>query len=134
MSAGHTPGPWFAHGFTYPHGVVGDVFARDSDNVLSATPICRVVEPVSKMDGDLRRPPLDALQAIARKDAARPIIEANARLIAAAPDLLEALRGVDALWSEHDDGKGPIAARNPKYRKVWTAVRAAIAHATGEQP
>ncbi|GGO96424.1 hypothetical protein [Stakelama pacifica] len=87
--AKHTPGPWFPHGFTYPEGVAGDVFAKDSNNVLACTAICRVVEPISKMDSDLRRPPLDALQAVARKNAAQPVIEANARLIAAAPDGLE---------------------------------------------
>jgi len=96
MSGRHTPGPWFAHGFTYPEGVAGDVFAKDHDNVLACTAICRVVQPVSKMDSDLRRPPLDALQSVARKEAQRPTIEANACLIAAAPtmlgDLIEAER------------------------------------------
>ncbi|MFS0736966.1 hypothetical protein ABC347_07940 [Sphingomonas sp. 1P06PA] len=106
--ATHTPGPWFPHGFTYPEGVVGDVFAHDHTNVLACTPICRVVEPVSKMDSDLRRPPIDALRAVARKEAARPVIEANARLIAAAPELAKALApfaaiaAVDIGDDEHD--------------------------------
>ena len=55
--------------------------------------------------------------------------EANARLIAAAPDLLEALQDVDALWMHnsiaHGDGKiGPLHEK----------VIAAIAKATGDQP
>lgn len=126
MIGGHTPGPWFPHGFTYPDGVVGDVFAKDSDNVLACTPICRVVEPVSKMDSDLRRPPIDALRAIARKDAARPIIEANARLIAAAPDLLDAL-----VWAvDHFDGNTICNAEQEQ--NCIEACRTAIAKARGE--
>lgn len=53
------------------------------------------------------------------------VSEANARLIAAAPDLLAALRVVEAIWS-HDqtanlDPESPLAK-----------VRAAIKKATGE--
>ena len=123
MSAQHTPGPWFAHGFTYPDGVAGDVFAKDSGNVLACTPICRVVEPVSKMDSDLRRPPVDALRAIARKAEARPVIEANARLIAVAPDLLAAL--VALVPADFDEHPGD-------FTEEWHVARIAIARATGE--
>lgn len=118
----HTPGPWFPHGFTYPEGVAGDVFAKDSGNVLACTPICRVVEPVSKMDGDVRRPPIDALSAIARKEAARPIIEANARLIAASPDLLAACQAAEDFLASVDSDEA---------LSIYDQLHAAIARATG---
>ncbi len=51
--------------------------------------------------------------------------EANARLIAAAPDLLDALIGIAALY-DSDEGCRTL----PQY----IAARAAIAKATGEQP
>ena len=55
--------------------------------------------------------------------------EANARLIAAAPDLLEALQDVDALWMHHS-----IAHGDGKIGPLHEKVIAAIAKATGEQP
>jgi len=48
--------------------------------------------------------------------------EANARLIAAAPELLEALEAVVACWNHHDVGKA----------YVEDLARAAIAKAKGE--
>ena len=54
---------------------------------------------------------------------------ANARLIAAAPDLLEALQDVDALWMHHS-----IAHGDGKIGPLHEKVIAAIAKATGEQP
>ena len=55
--------------------------------------------------------------------------EANARLIAAAPDLLEALQDVDALWMHHS-----VAHGDGKIGPLHEKVIAAIARATGEQP
>ena len=55
--------------------------------------------------------------------------EANARLIAAAPDLLEALQDVDALWMHHS-----VAHGDGKIGPLHEKVIAAIAKATGEQP
>ena len=54
--------------------------------------------------------------------------EANARLIAAAPDLLEALQDVDALWMHHS-----VAHGDGKIGPLHEKVIAAIAKATGEQ-
>ena len=52
--------------------------------------------------------------------------EWNAQLIAAAPDLLEALRGALEHW--------PVPSSICKDRPAWKAARAAIALATGSQP
>ena len=49
---------------------------------------------------------------------------ANARLIAAAPDLLEALRQMCDRWEPDCDGAD---------RRMWKAAHAAIAKATGER-
>lgn len=54
--------------------------------------------------------------------------EANARLIAAAPDLLEALVGFTA--AVEDDGE-PVPGT--RWHAGYVAARAAIARATGEQ-
>lgn len=56
------------------------------------------------------------------------MFEANARLIAAAPDLLEALQDVDALWMHHS-----VAHSDGKISPLHEKVIAAIAKATGEQ-
>lgn len=66
--------------------------------------------------------------------------EANARLIAAAPELLEALQALDADWSSFWP-LGPdipasgdrIASIAPETAEIWRTVRAAIAKATGAQ-
>ena len=55
--------------------------------------------------------------------------EANASLIAAAPDLLAALQDVDALWVHHS-----IAHGDGKISPLHEKVIAAIAKATGERP
>ena len=54
---------------------------------------------------------------------------ADAYLRAAAPDLLEALQDVDALWMHHS-----IAHCDGKISPLHAKVIAAIAKATGEQP
>lgn len=51
--------------------------------------------------------------------------EANARLIAAAPDLLEALQVLDALWCENESG-------GLDFSLAIDRARAAIAKATGD--
>ena len=53
----------------------------------------------------------------------------NARLLAAAPDLLAALQDVDALWMHHS-----IAHGDGKISPLHEKVIAVIAKATGEQP
>jgi hypothetical protein len=53
--------------------------------------------------------------------------DANARLIAAAPDLLDALRGIVALWDHHASAHG-----DGVIYPLHKAAKSAIAKATGE--
>ena len=77
MSAKHTPAPWsFGYGVTTEYG---EVFGVGVTTKPDWTVVCAVSRP-----GDVNA-----------------IDEANARLIAAAPDLLEALKAMVALDEEH---------------------------------
>jgi hypothetical protein len=111
-----------AHGAFYTHGVKGDVFAKDARDVYDATPICRVVAPVSHRKSR-ESLPIDALHATAKRKEQSPIIEANARLIAAAPELVEALRGV----RKHFDGE----LRDKDWPETERLVRALLARIDG---
>lgn len=100
MSA-HTPGPWHIERGT-------SVYVR-ADDAHHVGPICSIR---SRLD----YPGMDPIVA--------ETLDANARLIAAAPDLLAALR---SLVMEHG---GTLGCQRGDERAV--AVRAAIAKATGE--
>lgn len=92
----HTPGPW-----THTGREFNDVY--DSDGQLIAVALhLRVGKPE---------------RSVAQT-------AANARLIAAAPDLLEALRGALEHW--------PVPSSICKDRPAWEAARTAIAKATGQ--
>ena len=95
MKKQHTPGPWFITG-----GATRCIEARIGDGLIQEVAACG---PTMADKGY------------------GPQQEANARLIAAAPDLLEALQGLlNAL---------PSATTHPAVKSA----RAAIAKATGEQ-
>ena len=89
----HTPGPW----------VVGPI----DDTVVTHLGKDGIRYEVAAVDGDYNDPD------------EWPIMEANARLIAAAPDLLAALKevlfnsrhgnGLEALYSAHDRADAAIA-------------------------
>jgi hypothetical protein len=104
----HTPGPW-----TYR-----DSNMRTWDIVASADIACRPIAEIPRPDND---------------DCGVPEADANARLIAAAPELLAALRGgADAL---REAGKG-FALANPGvrpnlYELHEQVAREAIAKAQG---
>src|SRR5690606_37089094 len=103
MSA-YTPGPWF-------HDGNGNVWRRDPKDLY---------QNGGTVAGDK---PLATIHKGWHHDGAEGYpVEANARLIAAAPELLRALQ---AMVSVTDKGLRPRAARNN--------ARAAIAKATGEQ-
>lgn len=92
----YTPGPWEIE--RYSDGliqIVGDVriVSDDEENVTT------VVEAVARGD------------------------EANARLIVAAPELLEALQDLDAL-------RGPFPPSDEAVEAAWRKASAAIAKAT----
>lgn len=99
----HTPGPWFAHDFS---GVSGGNEVVASDYCVSCTTPDHIT--VAFMGNGLR--------------CAREEWEANARLIAAAPDLLEALEDLlhQARLSESEGGWD------------FEQARAAIAKARGQ--
>ena len=92
MSGKHTPGPWRAV----------SMWADDADSVVAETSwFCVMVEP--------------SLHDYENKE----VDEANARLIAAAPEMLEALKAC----AQFADGKGMVNGVN---------ILAAIAKAEGE--
>lgn len=94
----HTPGPWKWHDNGYPQGI-------RSDTGPGAVEICRI--------GGVADAPEDAWEC-----------DANARLIAAAPDLLEAL---EALADKAENVMGD-------HKAAIIDARAAIAKARGQQP
>jgi hypothetical protein len=106
MSSKHTPGPWIGAGPSF-----GDPLPRYTTEIVTeweeedgeSLSICTL--PFHHHDDEN---------------------EANALLIAAAPDLLEALRKVVALWDHHASahGDGIISP-------LHEAARAAIAKAEG---
>ena len=100
----HTPGPWVAIGPSSPSGHILEFII---DNPERHAQIAKVQVSVSSIS-DWYAPAQD--------------LEANARLIAAAPDMLEALQ---AVVSAYENG-GMI-------EPIFMA-RAAIARATGEKP
>jgi hypothetical protein len=106
----HTPGPWFADSG-------GKIWRRDPSElyqngggVAGDEPLAWTYEGWS--DEGLQGYP----------------VEANARLIAAAPDLLEALEFMLSVFNE----TYPDVADDEEDREAWAKARAAIRKATGE--
>lgn len=82
---------------------------------------------VHQMDGAVH---VDGLTCVADLGDAGATREANARLIAAAPDLLAALQALDAA-AFTEDRRGVLMAL-PVTHPAWATASAAIAKATGE--
>lgn len=105
MSTQHTPGPWY----------VGTEFSDQGRHIYAE-------KKVKDSDGDEWNP----LIACTDDDERMVNWQANAQLIAAAPDLLEALRVCEGNISSL------LASNHPKIYGEWLAVvRAAIAKAEG---
>lgn len=119
----HTPGPWAVFNGT-------DVFPVDDfdgmNHIASTDPNGN--HPVS----GVRRTSAEQRAELEADPASKSHIpyseaQANARLIAAAPEMLEALKGIQAEAIANEAG-------NPGYPSPWAAVLAAIAKATGQTP
>ena len=110
-SHAHTPGPWRIKqsGFTY----FRDITILALDNIGDAVPVA----------GAFVR---NSLHPYGKTDKARAEIEANARLIAAAPELLEALESITRRFDIIQDlGKGDLLA----LEKARAAIEKATARA-----
>ena len=98
MTTKHTPGPWYVGSGTYECRNIYSVASVTDDEGFTYQPIVASVE-----------------------DDGIKCWDANARLIAAAPDLLEALQEMVRTFAKNHAPAVDVA-------------RAAIARATGEQP
>lgn len=109
MTTKHTPGPW-SHGWNTTNGLTGP---RCAPTVVLGHQEVPVQEPIHAGGR-----PVAWVLSSRRDDRA----EADARLIAAAPDLLKALEELLEVTDFHE-----------LYGSRTEAARAAIAKATGEQ-
>jgi hypothetical protein len=101
----HTPGPWITAG---PHGTGIAPASMPNERLAVAMAMdCELTE--EDMYGD--DVPLESQVA-------------NARLIAAAPELLHALRGVAERWDKDDEADDPV---------LGAVIRSAIAKAEGRE-
>jgi hypothetical protein len=150
MSAKHTPGPWFIwkeramqdEGMSRKE-VDFEILGYDHFEVMAGKPIGHVSR--SRIIGCHTVVTLDEHDFGGNEDEGRQTALANARLIAAAPDLLEALQEVVKLanqahnhWDNDRDAKvGKIllalSGHMPRYDKRIDAIHAAIAKATGAE-
>ena len=126
----HTPGPWLFRTAPTSAGLCHIVSAADWKGAF--------------IYGDGIRKGVDDALPKAQE------LAANARLIAAAPDLLEALREIMPFtataaigchgekcrepWCHSCNGEEEAEAAAQKGCDAWAKARAAIARATGEQP
>jgi hypothetical protein len=95
----HTPGPWLRE---------SEINSEGSDWILVTKDYAEIV--------DLR---LDDGLVVSEQEQ-----EANARLISAAPELLNALRGVAERWDKDDEADDPV---------LGAVIRSAIAKAEGRE-
>lgn len=114
--SGHTPGPWFLEGnwdpkSGSPMGGWVSYFPPSCGPIFGLTPSVGTPDEIC----------------------------ANARLVAAAPDMLAALKGIDDFWTiAHPDGPdgdpttmGGLATLSDDTLDVWRSIRSAIAKAEG---
>lgn len=116
----HTPGPWIADSVNTQDDAVTAVWQNDgrSDYYLRTSQVCECFWD-SGEDLELgENRPVNLAEA-----------EANAKLIAAAPDLLQALQGLLAECERHGSFD-EVGFHHPMVQPHFDAARAAIAKAT----
>ena len=117
MSAAHTPGPWNADGGYGHHGL-----ALTGPNGEGLGHVRALIPSGAMKHG------MDVWMKWAEG-------QANAHLIAAAPDLLAALIGLEREgWFRHIEAACQRESSDTSLYAAVTEARAAIAKATGEQP
>src|SRR5690554_1887098 len=109
----HTPGPWRV-------GAYGTTVMTGRPNSQANDTICSLYMPIHSGVGELLLP----------QDARTEQVEANARLIAAAPDLLAALQKFVA-FHDADHENGDQSEIQQLYDAAIESARAAIAKAGG---
>jgi hypothetical protein len=90
-----TPGPWWTAGFS---SIVGNPVCAQPDKTKNTFNVCSVAAPVSREENI-----------------------ANARLIAAAPDLLAACEAQEELWQYVGDDARPAINRVQQMRRAALA-------------
>ncbi len=131
--SGRTPGPWFIwkeramqqEGLE-PDEIAFELLGYDDFDVMSGIPKGEITR--GRIIGCQTVVTLEAGEFGDDEDSGRLIALANARLISAAPDLLEALQAIVKSLADQDD-EGMI-----EHAQQMIDARAAIAKATGEQP
>ena len=117
MSAVHTPGPWTAN-FDHQQNACAHVRASNGYNEVATV-------FVASEDGDQKRDENGCWPD-------QPVRDANARLIAAAPDMLAALQELLAVTPAVAPAAGMLAGIVERHRAAIDGARAAIAKATGD--
>ena len=112
MTTKYTKGPWFTD-------TAGRIWRRDPSTLYENGGGVAGDKPIAFVN----------VGWIGEGESGYPITE-NARLMAAAPDLLEALQNIAEYWSQDQNEE---AMADACWHAIHTA-RAAIAKATGEQP
>jgi len=135
--SGHTPGPWKAYRMTNAN--TGELFTPDEVGEYVANTVRKSAEESGTIDFLFIGCEKDSGPADVCHVGNGPTSPANARLIAAAPEMLEALESVaDQLngTAVLRDGSGPLTraaeVRSEDLRHWAALLYAAIAKATGE--
>ncbi|MDX9804077.1 MAG: hypothetical protein RBS96_08740 [Dehalococcoidales bacterium] len=97
----HSPGPW-----SVTAGIAPDPKGRLIVEDCSGNPVCAI--SASGVQGRV------------------PMMEANAKLIAAAPEMLEVLRWLDAEMDRRDDEFGGVMFSRSDFKKVRRAIKLAM--------
>jgi hypothetical protein len=118
-AVGHTPGPWTVQHDDTPWTEGDAEISQEQGTPFGPTEILFSITG-GEDDAVIARLPWEAIAS----DKYQEELRANARLIAAAPEMLEALRNAALDLTDYTD--------EPRVAEIVTAIRAAIAKATNE--